>query len=1185
MLVPPRLPVPPRHPGVPVHPRISSGTPEKPAMQPRFRFPQTPSFRAARAFTVPASCMFIAFSGPALAVPFFWDADGDSSNNSAGAIGGTGSWDTTSALWWNTSDVAWDNAANNEAFFQGTAGTVTLAEPINAHSLFFGSNGYLLTHGGTPANVLTLGGTTPTIQVTNATDTATLVAGIAGTEGFTKAGQGTLVLAGAHSYTGATTLSTGTLTLDFSAATSPLTDPIANTSPLVLGSGTLNLIGKDGEITSQTFTDLTLAAKGNARVNAVSGAGGAMNLIFGTLTRNTGGEVDFIPPAAGGIFTGATNTNGILGGYATVNGTSWATVDTSTVGALPAGSYLTTTDGGTTGSTYTDFNVDVTGNLTPDSAITPNSLRFNVAAPCTLTLTGTNIITSGGILTTPVVGSNALTITGGTLQGAAGADLIFKTNGSGLTIGSIIADNTSATALVKSGNGTLTLNSANSYTGGTIIKGGQVQVGNTAGLGTTGTITLGDTTGGNGAILRSNSAISRPLVLGAGTSGTLIVATLGNSSPNYSGGVTGANNLTIRNDGPVAGTNTLTFSAAVNPAGTLSVVNGVGAGLGGNITISGAVGANVKGVIVNSANSTLTLSSGSNAYTGGTTITAGKVKIGANNALPDGAGKGDVVVNGTLDLNAKTDTINGLTGAGTIDNALAGTGTLTIGGANATSTFNGLIKNTTGTTAITKTGTGTLTLTHANTHSGLTTIAQNGGTLVITDPAALGTGPVTIAKNGTNSGTLALQLTGTNTLTNTFNGFQSSTAFDGGGAAGIRNVSGNNKITSNLTLTATGGNGITVQSDSGDGNFLELSGTISSTVNDNFRVFNFGGTGDGLVSGPIVNGLPTAAFPCKKDGSGTWTFTGTNTYTGSTTILQGTLRIGNGGTSGTLGAGGGVANNGTLAFNRSDALAVPNVISGTGSVVQSGGGVTTLSAENTYTGDTVVSAGTLELTHDSLDDDADVRLTTGATLKLSHEETDTIDQLYINGVLQAGGTWGPEGSGATHESALITGEGKLFVTHGPGGGDPYDSWATDHFLAGPDAEKDADPDHDGLNNLQEFALNGDPRSPAANARVRSAVSLLGEEYALTLTLPVRAGASFDGPGDLVSDVVDGLTYKIQGSTDLADFLSINVEEVSPALTSGLTDPDEGWEYRTFRLSDDTITAPRGFLRAVITESP
>ena len=99
-----------------------------------------------------------------------------------------------------------------------------------------------------------------------------------------------------------------------------------------------------------------------------------------------------------------------------------------------------------------------------------------------------------------------------------------------------------------------------------------------------------------------------------------------------------------------------------------------------------------------------------------------------------------------------------------------------------------------------------------------------------------------------------------------------------------------------------------------------------------------------------------------KTGSGSWSLTGANTYTGTTTISAGFLSIGSGGTSGSLGTGG-VTGNGTLLVNRSDAVTISNLISGSGGLRQLGAGATTLTANNSYTGTTTVSGGVLSISN------------------------------------------------------------------------------------------------------------------------------------------------------------------------------------------------------------------------------
>ena len=74
---------------------------------------------------------------------------------------------------------------------------------------------------------------------------------------------------------------------------------------------------------------------------------------------------------------------------------------------------------------------------------------------------------------------------------------------------------------------------------------------------------------------------------------------------------------------------------------------------------------------------------------------------------------------------------------------------------------------------------------------------------------------------------------------------------------------------------------------------------------------------------------------------------------------MGTLQLGNGGATGSI--TGDVVDNGILAFNRSDVTAFTGIISGTGSVQQNGTGTTVLVADNTYTGGTTITAGTLQV--------------------------------------------------------------------------------------------------------------------------------------------------------------------------------------------------------------------------------
>ena len=243
-----------------------------------------------------------------------------------------------------------------------------------------------------------------------------------------KTGPGMLVLSGTDTYSGTTTISAGTVKLDFSAASAPTNNILNNAgngAAFVLGGGTLLVQGSPSVANSQLLTGGTIGAG----INALVASGGTTNISLGTITRsNAGGIVDFTLPAYGSITTTTANANlsggtqTILGGWATINGGStWAVSGSgATAGAisgLPTASYQAAF---TTGS-------DVNAPIGPSSpaAGTYNSLRLNNSGSYAIALSGgTTTIATGGILETAAVGANAAAISGGTLTSGNGQDLI-----------------------------------------------------------------------------------------------------------------------------------------------------------------------------------------------------------------------------------------------------------------------------------------------------------------------------------------------------------------------------------------------------------------------------------------------------------------------------------------------------------------------------------------------------------------------------------------------------------------------------------------------------------------------------------------------------------------------------------------------------------------------------------------
>jgi len=154
----------------------------------------------------------------------------------------------------------------------------------------------------------------------------------------------------------------------------------------------------------------------------------------------------------------------------------------------------------------------------------------------------------------------------------------------------------------------------------------------------------------------------------------------------------------------------------------------------------------------------------------------------------------------------------------------------------------------------------------------------------------------------------------------------------GTGTAGVA-ATGSGTLGIDVSGTTTYTGGITVNN----------TATLDATQSDSIAIFQ---------------GVITGAGAITKTGAGVVKLSGANDFSGGLTISAGTLQVGEAGTTGTLGSGA-VTNNAALIFNHSDALSVANIISGTGSVTQAGARNLTLSAGNSYSGATTVSAGTL----------------------------------------------------------------------------------------------------------------------------------------------------------------------------------------------------------------------------------
>ncbi len=285
------------------------------------------------------------------------------------------------------------------------------------------------------------------------------------------------------------------------------------------------------------------------------------------------------------------------------------------------------------------------------------------------------------------------------------------------------------------------------------------------------------------------------------------------------------------------------------------------------------------------------------------------------------------------------------------------------------------ISNVSGSQRLTVNGPGTVVLSGINTYGptagAVGTIFGGGGTLQLNNASTIGAGDLSVASSGTISVSVPMTVanniiasSGTATLNDNGNNVTVSGVISGAGAlgkngAGMLSLSSANSYAGDTSISAGSvkllnaagipgglgyGNVNMGASTSLDmnGNSVVLGGlnsTPSSAAVDSLTgeavTLSLGGNGAfASFAGSIKN--TSGSLTLVKNGAGTQTLTGTNTYTGGTTINAGTLQIGNGGTTGTIGSGT-VANNGNLTFNLAATNIFAGQITGTGAVTLNNG--------------------------------------------------------------------------------------------------------------------------------------------------------------------------------------------------------------------------------------------------------
>ena len=278
--------------------------------------------------------------------------------------------------------------------------------------------------------------------------------------GITKTRNGLLVLSGNNTYTGPTSVSEGTLQLDYTAKTG---SKISTTGGLTVGGGTLDLKGHATIPVTQTVSGTTIAQGASTiRVDANGGAGITLNL-NGLTSSAAGRSVDFITSGPGAVIQASFGlTNDILGGWATYNNRSFATISG---GQIVAATTAVKNDLSTWGLLE---NISNSGAFTGTMADLPRISSLAFAKTGTVAVSNTLNLDSGGVLVASDAGASDSFLSGGTLVSTTTNALFFQqhnTAGS-LTVTSAIRG---ALSITKSGQGKLIIDSDSNDTTGAVF--------------------------------------------------------------------------------------------------------------------------------------------------------------------------------------------------------------------------------------------------------------------------------------------------------------------------------------------------------------------------------------------------------------------------------------------------------------------------------------------------------------------------------------------------------------------------------------------------------------------------------------------------------------------------------------------------------------------------------------------
>jgi autotransporter-associated beta strand protein len=925
----------------------------------------------------------------------FWN-----SLNAAG-ISGVSITDTATTYLWNGGvSGVWTNGGSGWTDqFDNTATTYNNAKPVVAQFTNASAGTNVTVGGNVVVGNVQVGGTNYTfsggsITMTNTTwsvaasRTANVGSSLAGTTGLTKSDSGTLALGASNSYGGTTVVNAGTLTI---ADGNALGSTAAGTT--VASGAQLRLTATNSGFTVGNEA-LTISGDGVSSGGALRNAAGSntwqgkVTLATNATIGSASGSTLTLDVASGGNAIEASNFNLTFDGAGTNVVNDAISLGTGSLTKTGSGLAILAASNSYSGGTTLSLGTLALGNA---NALGSGNLTVNGG---TLDLGGNNLTAAdlGGTGGTISLGANTLTAsmtTGGQFNGTI--------SGSG--------------GLVKTGASFLTLAGSNSYTGGTTVSEGTLFV--------TGAGTLGN---GSGAITISNTTSTATLDLRNAQARTGTITMIGQGARLASEDVNNPGSLINNGNALEMGGGQITVSVSgtgglnVTGGGTINSANSYT----GATTISGTTGwYGTDQLFVNNANALGDAS-------GGLTISGGSVNLQGNTITRSGnvTISGGVINNGTLSKSGGNFALQG----GTVFASLAGTAGLiksTTNGAslNASNSYTGGTTISGGTLFVG--GSGTLgdasgDVTVSGTGSASTEVVLDlrsqqtrTGTITMTnqDARIINGGGGSIVNNGAfrfGGGLLDVGVSGTGGLNVTGGGgINSSNSYTGATTiSGTTGWYGQNQLFVNNTnalgaasgdLTISGGN-VNLQTNtiSRSGNVTISGGTLTTgTLNKTGGVFALPG-GDASIAVTLAG---TAGLT--KSGAGTSYLWLSNSYTGATTISGGTLvtdgegqltagttlAVSNGATWQMTGANsttngatrtiGGLTGDGTvqtttsgfthnLAVNKaSGSDTFSGVIAGSGALVKQGTGTLGLGGANTYSGDTLVSAGVLRIGNSS----------------------------------------------------------------------------------------------------------------------------------------------------------------------------------------------------------------------------